>query len=112
MSTSGTRRNRATTVEQLLDREEALALQRISTAVQNVGEGLLAATDLRGSIRRHPFLTAGLGVCLGFVGGPFVLRTFKRVLGASSRIPIPGAGPLHDFPGLVLASLWGSRGRK
>src|SRR5690349_23443140 len=101
MSTSGTRRARAKTVEQLLDREEALAIQRVSEALQHVGEELCGATDLRGRIRRSPYLAAGLGACLGFVGGPWVLRTLGHVLGAASAIPIPRA---------VLASLRGIRG--
>lgn len=41
---------------------------------------MLLATDLRGEIRRHPFLAAGLGACLGFAGGPPVLRTTMRAL--------------------------------
>ena len=79
---------------QLLDREEALAIQRISETLQNAGEGLCRATDLRARIQRHPYLYAGLGACLGFVGGPFVGRTLARVL-----------------PGLTLAALRGVRAR-
>ena len=104
-------RSRPRTVEQLLDREEALAYQRISAALQRAGEGLLEATDLRARIRRHPFLAAGLGVGLGFFGGSFALRTLKRVVSATSSIPIPGARPPYALPGILIASLRGIRAR-
>ena len=96
--------SRPRTVEQLLDREEALALQRISAAVHQLGDDLCTATDLRGRIRRHPLLAAGLGACLGFVGGPFVRRTLERALGATARLPLP-----DGLAGVVLASLRGAR---
>lgn len=118
MSASGTnpagatiRRSRPRTVEQLLDREEALAFQRISEALRHAGEGLLEATDLRGKIRRHPFLAAGLGAGLGFFGGSFVLRALKRVVSATSGIPIPGARPPYALPGILIESLRGVRGQ-
>jgi hypothetical protein len=98
-------------VEQLLDREEALAFQRISEALRHAGEGLLEATDLRGKIRRHPFLAAGLGAGLGFFGGSFVLRALKRVVSATSGIPIPGARPPYALPGILIESLRGVRGQ-
>ena len=112
MSESGTSRARAQdtrtrprTLEQLLDREEELAILRIRDSLANAGSDLLRATDLRGRIRRHPLLAAGLGACLGFVGGPFALRTIRRLLGATSNLAIPGAGAPFALPGLVLASL-------
>jgi hypothetical protein len=92
-------------VEQLLDREEAQAIQRISAAAQHFGEDICRATDLRARIRRHPFLSTALGVGLGFFGGPFVLRTFRRILDATSSIPIPGSRPPYALPGFVFASL-------
>src|SRR6185369_9439757 len=114
MNASGTnpagapiRKSRPRTVEQLLDREEALAFQRISEALRHAGEGLLEATDLRGKIRRHPFLAAGLGAGLG----SFVLRALKRVVSATSGIPIPGARPPYALPGLLIASLRVVRGQ-
>jgi hypothetical protein len=98
-------------VEQLLDREEALAYQHLSAALQRAGEHLLEATDLRGKIRRHPFLAAGLGAGLGFFGGSFVLRTLKRVVSATSSIPVPGARPPYALPGILIESLRGVRGQ-
>jgi hypothetical protein len=119
MSAFGTSRAPATvarprprTVEQLLDHEEALAIQRISDSLQDLGGDLCRSTDLRGRIRRHPLLAAGLGACLGFLGGPFVLRTFKRALSATSSLHIPGARATYALPGLVLASLRGVGGRR
>ena len=118
MSASGTKpagatitRPRPRTVEQLLDREEALAYQHISAALRHAGEGLLEATDLREKVRRHPFLAAGLGAGLGFFGGPFILRTLKRVVSATSSIPIPGARPPYALPGILIESLRSVRGR-
>ena len=112
MSVSGTSPARATstssrpkTVEKLLDREEALALQRISETVARVGDDLLGATDLRGKIRRHPFLAAGLGAGLGFVAGHLVLRTIKRAFSSPSRMSFPGARAAYDLAGLVVDSL-------
>ncbi len=121
MNESGTGRSlvstakaRPRTVEQLLDREEALATQRISESLQLLGEDLCRATDLRERIRRRPFLAAGLGACLGFLGGPLLLRAFQHVLRATSSIPIPipGARPPFAVPGLVLASLRSIEGRR
>lgn len=112
MSESGTSPSRITravsrpkTVEQLLDREEALAVQRITHAVQRVGEEFAVATDLRARIRRHPYLSTALGACLGYLGGPLVGRTLKRALNATAGIPIPGGPAPRSLPGVILASV-------
>jgi hypothetical protein len=97
--------SRPRTLEQLLDREEALALQRISESVKRLGEGLCTATNLRGTIRRHPLLATGLGACLGFAGGPLLRRTLARALSATAKLPIR-----RGLPGAVLASLRKARG--
>jgi len=101
-------------VEQLLEREEALAIDRIRDSLANVGSDLVRVTGLRGAIRRHPLLSTGLGACLGFVGGPLLLGAVKKVLSATSQIPIaiPGAQPPYGVPGLLLASLRKVAGRR
>jgi hypothetical protein len=99
------------TAEELLDREEALAIQRIASSVQRVGDDLCAATDARGRIRRHPFLATGLGALAGFVGGPLILRGLKRVLTMTSNTTNSASSRPHTLPGLVMASLRGVRAR-
>jgi len=70
-----------------------------------VGDDLLGTTDLRGRIRRHPFLAAGLGAGLGFVAGHLVLRTIKRAVSSPSRMSFPGARTAYDLAGVVVESL-------
>ena len=78
------------TAKELLDREEARAIQEITDSVQRLGDDLCAATDLRAKIRRHPFLAVGLstgtGVFLGCAGGSSVPRILRRILSATSRL--------------------------
>jgi hypothetical protein len=73
-------------VEQLLEREEALATQSISEAVLHLGDELCSATDLRARIRRHPLLATALGAGLGFVGGPPLLRALRPFLRAATAL--------------------------
>jgi hypothetical protein len=99
-------------VDELLDNEEALAIQRIASTVQRFGDDLCVAADVRQRIRRHPFLATGLGAFAGFVGGPPILRTVVRLLTATSNkskstSPVPG-----NFPELVMASLRIARARR
>jgi hypothetical protein len=98
------------TVEELLDREEALALQRIGESMRDLGEDLSRATGLRQRIRSHPFLAAGLGACLGFAGGPLALRACKRALSLASSTPFLGALKTRALPGVVLAALRRAQG--
>lgn len=93
------------TAEELLDREEARAIQHIVDAVQHVGSDLCAAADVRRRISRHPFLATGLGAFVGFVGGPLILQAVKGALTAASSLRNPITRPLHTLPGLALASL-------
>jgi hypothetical protein len=58
----------------LLDHEEALALQDLTTSVQGLGEELCSAIDLRGRIRRYPLLSTGLAALLGYFGVPPLVR--------------------------------------
>ena len=95
----------------MLDREESLAIQSIAGSVQRLGDGVLAATDLRGRIRRHPFLAIGIGALSGFLGGPLLFGALKRVVTNSSGAPNHASGSLHGLPGLVIASLRGVRAR-
>jgi len=100
-----------TTVEALLDHEEGLAIQRIADSVQRLGNDLCAAADLRRRIRSHPFAATGFSAFMGFVGGPLVLKAFKRVLTMASRIPNPAPRRSITLPGLVLASIRAVRAR-
>lgn len=97
MSTSGrntaptmTRELQPATAKELLDREEARAIQGLTDSVQRLGDDLCAATDLRGRIRRHPFLAVGLaagtGVFLGCAGGSSVPRILRRILSTTSSL--------------------------
>jgi len=98
-------------VEQLLDREEALAIQRLADSVQNLGEDVCAMAELRPRIRRHPFLATGLAALLGVVAGPPVLRRLERIATATAGLPaLRSSGP-RTLPGLALASLRLVRGQ-
>jgi hypothetical protein len=79
--------------------------------VQNLGEDVCVATDLRPRIRRHPFLATGLAGVLGFFGGPLVLRGLRRVLEATSGHSGAGSPRSQGLPGIALASLRLVRGR-
>jgi hypothetical protein len=98
-------------VEELLDHEEALAIQRIAGSVQRLGDDVLAATDLRGRIRRHPFLAIGIGAVSGFIGGPLLLGAFKRVLTMTSSLPNPASQSPYALSGLVWNQLRRVRAR-
>ncbi len=100
------------TVSELLDYEEAMAIQGITATVQRLGTDILVATDVRNRIRRHPFLAVGIGACLGFVTGPFLLRNFKGILIAATTLPSRIPRPPHSLPGLVTASLSAFRARR
>ena len=52
------------------------------TSVQRFADDLVAATDLRGRIRRHPYAAMALGATLGALGGPGLLRKL-----AASSLP-------------------------
>jgi hypothetical protein len=110
--TTKTRHRRPATAEELLDHEEALAIQRIAGSVQRLGDDVLVATDLRGRIRRHPFLAVGIGAFSGFVGGPLLLGTLERVMTMTAGIPnLPSVRP-RALSGLVWARLRGIRTRQ
>jgi hypothetical protein len=94
-----------TTVEELLAHEEVLAIQRIASSVQRLGDDVFAAADLRRRIRKHPFLSTGLGALLGFVGGPLVPRAVVRISKMTSSVANPASLRPHTLPGLVWASL-------
>lgn len=100
-----------TTVEQLLDHEEALAIQRIADSVQRLGEDLCAATGARESIRRHPFVATGLGAVIGFVAGPLILKAFERILLATSSVTNSASPRTPAIPALVLTSIRAVRSR-
>jgi hypothetical protein len=98
-------------VEQLLDREEALAIQRLADSLRNLAEDACAMAELRPRILRQPFLATGLAGVLGFVGGPRVLRGLERVATGAAGLPaLRSSGP-RTLPGLALASLRLLRGQ-
>src|SRR5688572_20891113 len=104
-------RPRPATVEALLDREEAMAIQRLTDSVQRLGSDLSAAADLRGRIRRQPLLAAGLGAFLGFVGSPFVLRAFERGVTTLRGFPRPNSPSLPGLSSLAMTALRSLRRR-
>jgi hypothetical protein len=89
----------------LLDREEALAIHRISASAERLGDELFTALDLRGQIRSHPLLAAGLGAFLGFVGGPLVLRGLEGTLNMASTVLNPASPQTRTIQDLVRGSL-------
>src|SRR5688572_10695960 len=112
MSASGMIDTRATpsrrpplTPQAFLDDQESQAIQRIVDSVQRLGEDLCVATDIRGRIRRHPLAATGLGVLLGYAGGPLILRAFAGLLAARSLVRSPVSLPPRTVPGLVMTSL-------
>ncbi len=100
------------TVEALLDREEALAIQRIADSVPRLGEELCAATGVRDTIRRHPLVAVGFGAVCGFVGGPLVLQACERILAATSGVANSAPPRARALPELVLTSLRAVRSRR
>jgi len=99
-------------VRELLDHEEALALQGIVEALQRAGEGLAEAAALRARIRRHPWLATGFSACAGFVGGPILLRVFARLLSATSTGAPELARRPSALPALAIAALRIARARR
>ena len=79
-----TPRRAPATAEEFLEREEALALQRLTSVVQRAADELCPASELRPLIRRHPFLATGLGAFLGFVSGPHMLRVLAKIARVTS----------------------------
>jgi hypothetical protein len=113
----GTTRGRArplppATVEQVLDHEEALAIERIRSSVQRAGEELCAVIDLRPRIRRHPLLAAGLGAAFGFVGGPIAPGALGWIVRSASRVSHLAARMPGGAFGFVLSALRGFRARR
>jgi hypothetical protein len=96
---------RPRTAEELLDREEELALRRIARTAQNLGEDLCTALDLRGSTRRHPVLSTGLATVLGFVAGPLIPRAFKGSVLRAAFVAAPASMRPHSMPRFVLTGL-------
>lgn len=97
---------------ELLDHEEALALQGIVEALQRAGEGLAEAAALRSRIRRHPWLATGLSACAGFVGGPILLRLSARLLGATATGAPAHARRAGALPVLAMTALRIARARR
>ena len=103
---------RPATAEELLDHEEALAIQRVAGSVQRLGDDVLAATDLRGRIRRHPLLAIGIGAVSGFLGGPLLLGALKRVMTMAAGVPNPASPRPYALSGLVWSQLRSVRARR
>ncbi len=101
-----------TTVEALLENEEALAIQRIADSVQRLGDDVCAATGVRERIRRHPFVAAGIGAVCGFVGGPLILQSLERILTATSGVSNAAPARMRPLPELLMTSLRAIRSRR
>ena len=101
-----------TTVEELLDHEEALAIHRLRSSVQRAGEAVCTAVDLRPSIQRHPLLAMGLGAALGFVGVPTVPYAFRWIVRTATRVPQLAAQMPGGTSGFVLNALRGFLARR
>jgi hypothetical protein len=99
------------TAAELLDREEALAIQRITNTLGSVGEDLCAATALRPAIRGHPLLAVGLGAVAGFFGGPVLLKASRRLVGGVPSMLGAVSNPTKHLKGIALASLRAVRAR-
>jgi hypothetical protein len=99
-------------VEQLLDCQEALAIQRIADSVQRFGENVCVAADVRGKIRRHPLTAVGLAALSGFIGGPLILRNVQGWAASASTLAKSTSLRPPNLPDLVLASLRVARARR
>lgn len=81
----------ARTVEQLLEREQALALAGLSRNLGDLGAELAGAVG--GSpVARHPALAGGAALLFGVLGGTTVLRGFGpilRLFGATAARTLP-----------------------
>jgi hypothetical protein len=106
-----TKQRQPATAEELLDHEEALAIRRLASSVERLGDDLCIAADLRPRIRRHPFIATGLAAIAGFVGAPLVLRTLGRVPTMGTSLANFALRRNHSLPALVLTSLRAVRAR-
>lgn len=107
-----TRQLQPATAAELLDQEEALAIQNVADSALRLGDDLSAAADLRGRIRRHPFLAIGLGAVAGFVGGPLLLRASKRLLSSASGVALAASARPQALSGFLRTSLRAVRARR
>ncbi|MBK7878255.1 MAG: hypothetical protein IPJ77_21580 [Planctomycetes bacterium] len=103
---------RPTTAEAFLDEQEAQAIERVTLAVNGLGDDLCAATAARERIRAHPLAAVGLGALAGFVGGPTLLRAMQSLLGSVSHGAPSNARRSNSLPGVVLASVRSLRARR
>ncbi len=95
---------RPSTVEALLNREEALAIQTITSSVQRLGDDLCVAIELHRPTLRHPLLALGIGAFVGFVACPLFLRALMGIRAATSSISHSAAWRPLILPALALAS--------
>jgi len=93
------------TVAELLDQEEAHAIEQIVGAVQRMADEAVLATDLRERIRRHPSIALSLAAFFGFAAAPLFGRAARRALAAT--VKSRNSTPLHSrsLQELALASL-------
>jgi hypothetical protein len=100
----------ALSIAQLLDGEEALAIEQLTHSLQGLGEGLCGAADLRARIRAHPFLASGLCAGIGFLAAPWLGRAGRQLFAAGAGLRSMKAASATSIPDLLLASLRGLRG--
>ena len=104
-ATTSQARPRPTTVEELLGREEALAIQQIVGSVQRMADDVLVTTDLREQVRQHPGMALSLSALLGFVAAPLLGRAARRALSATVKGRSLNRLPPQTLHELLMASL-------
>jgi ElaB/YqjD/DUF883 family membrane-anchored ribosome-binding protein len=83
---AGKARRRRPSIDDLLDREEARALNQLADAAHRAGEDFCTRFEVRERIRGHPWVSLALGAATGFVGGAPLLRVMARA--ATFLIPV------------------------
>jgi hypothetical protein len=100
------------TEEELLDREEHRAKLGLRIALEDLGEEVLDAADLRRRIEQHPFLTLGLSA----LGGLLLARPLTGAAGKLAGSNLLGTlvslgARLGTVGGLVATALESERGK-
>lgn len=89
------------TVAQLLDQEEAWAIEGLTDRIGRCGESSPGVERLRARIRRFPLFSAGLGALIGFVGAPIAVQSGRRLCEAAGTLRgLSPTGPSQIFRAL------------
>ena len=80
-------------IDELLDREEALALATISDGFERFGDDVMEDSGLRRAVREHPILSttlvAAIAAGCGYLAGPALVRAVAGKWDALSRTRAP-----------------------